>query len=382
MKSESLQNLIADEQLLLWDSFFERTYRIIRRLVISLVILSGCIVLFSGLLFYVSLNKNVHESVEEDVGSISDYYIYLQRFTKKLEKLTNFEARMRHPIYRKNVRFIADLNENNEQTEFEENDFSDWTEEEIKQMLLPTDFYENLRKNSTFIKPASKMLHSAMKTANAIPEYFDWRDKGVVTPVKAQGKCGSCWAFATAATVESAYAITHNDLRSLSEQELLDCNLDNNACNGGDLDKSFSYVHEHGLMTEDAYPYVAHRQMTCALKGETTKIKYAYFIHPDENSIIDWLLNFGPVNIGISVTRDMLAYKSGVFHPSEYDCKNKVLGLHALLVTGYGTNANGTKYWIVKNSWGQKWGTENGYVHFVRGINACGIEQEPIGVEA
>lgn len=98
--------------------------------------------------------------------------------------------------------------------------------------------------------------------------------------------------------------------------------------------------------------------------------------------MIDWLVNFGPVNIGIAVTQDMRPYKGGVFHPSEYDCKNKVIGLHALMVTGFGTNSMGQKYWIVKNSWGQDWGVEGGYIYFIRGVNACGIEDEPIGILA
>ncbi|TKR83238.1 hypothetical protein L596_016861 [Steinernema carpocapsae] len=385
MKSESVQSLIAEEQLHLWDSFFDRTYLIIRRLVIGLAILSGCLAGLSALLFYITVYRPVHDNVVNDEsGSISDYYYYLQRFSEKVPNLTNFQARLRHNVFRQNSQFIAELNTLSETTEFEENEFTDWTEEEIKQMLLPEDYYRNLRANAKFIKPASERTSKSLKKAasGVIPDAFDWREKGVVTPVKAQGKCGSCWAFATAATVESNYAIAYKDLRNLTEQELLDCNLENNACNGGDMDKSFEYVRHNGLMLEEGYPYVGHRQNTCMLEGNTTKIQYAYFINPDEQSMIDWLLEFGPVNIGISVTRDMLAYKSGVFHPSDYDCKNKVLGLHALLVTGYNATADGTKYWIVKNSWGQKWGTENGYVNFIRGVNACGIEQEPIGVVA
>jgi len=51
-----------------------------------------------------------------------------------------------------------------------------------------------------------------------------------------------------------------------------------------------------------------------------------------------------------------------------------------LLIVGYGTTDGGEKYWIVKNSWGQDWGVEHGYVYFARGVNACGIEDEPIGL--
>ncbi|KAK6018988.1 papain family cysteine protease, partial [Ostertagia ostertagi] len=144
----------------------------------------------------------------------------------------------------------------------------------------------------------------------------------------------------------------------------------------------FSYIHRNGLAYADNLPYVAHRQNTCDVNGNTTKIEVAYFLHPDEQSMIDWLLGFGPVNIGISVTPDMKPYKGGVFTPNAYDCKNKVVGLHALLITGYGTSESGEKYWIVKNSWGDTWGVEHGYVYFARGINACGIEDEPIGILA
>jgi C1A family cysteine protease len=289
------------------------------------------------------------------------------------------ERAQRFQAFRKTFYKVRQLNSVPSNTTFELNEFSDWTEDEIKQFLMPLDHYERLREDK-FIRPLNPVLSSAL--TDEYPAHLDWRDKGVVTPVKAQGKCGSCWAFATAATVESAYAVAHGELRSLSEQELLDCNLENNACNGGNVGRAFSYVHEHGLMLEDDYPYVAHRQNSCALAGQTTKIDTAYYLDRSEKDMVDWLVNFGPVNVGISVTPDMMPYKNGVFRPSDFDCKYNVLGLHALLVVGYGETEEGEKYWIIKNSWGQNWGTEHGYVYFARGVNACGIEDEPIGILA
>jgi len=265
------------------------------------------------------------------------------------------------------------------------NEMSDWTDEEFQKILLPKDSYKDLRKTSKFIKTQNVPRR---ERGVAYPDHFDWREKGdYVTPVKAQLKCGSCWAFATAATVECAYAVGNKELRSLSEQELLDCNLDNNACDGGDVDKALAFIYDRGLMTEDGYPYVAHRQNVCRIDGDTTKIKAAYFLNQDENSIIDWLVNFGPVNIGMSVTQPMRYYKGGVFYPPKQECDHKVIGLHSMLIVGYGqSNETETeesqKYWIIKNSWGPSFGIENGYIHFIRGENACGMEDEPIGVLA
>ena len=84
-------------------------------------------------------------------------------------------------------------------------------------------------------------------------------------------------------------------------------------------------MHRNGLMQEDAYPYVALRQNSCSIvRNATTKIDVAYFINPDERSMMDWLVNFGPVNIGIAVPPDMKPYKGGVYRPSDYDCQFRV----------------------------------------------------------
>ena len=85
----------------------------------------------------------------------------------------------------------------------------------------------------------------------------DWRKSFKVSSVKNQGDCGSCWAFSSVGAVESAWAIKHNNLYNLSEQELIDCSSENHGCEGGSMVKSFQYIIDNGLCSNLSYPYVA-----------------------------------------------------------------------------------------------------------------------------
>ncbi len=57
----------------------------------------------------------------------------------------------------------------------------------------------------------------------SIPDAFDWRSKGAVSPVKDQGSVGSCWAFSTIGNIEGQWALSGKDVTSLSTEQLVDC---------------------------------------------------------------------------------------------------------------------------------------------------------------
>uniref|UniRef100_A0A914E210 Uncharacterized protein n=1 Tax=Acrobeloides nanus TaxID=290746 RepID=A0A914E210_9BILA len=370
-------------------------------IILVTVSLIGLYLLFATVM---GSSKKSYENLEERNPKSEEDYLVMDEVAKEYETMRKFEEykikfgkkynnqeeeNQRYSTFKTQLEEIERLNrqEKLSNTTFGVNEFADMSDEEFKKMLLPIGSVKKYKENSKFIKPLPQHLEKANgHSLDDYPAHFDWREKGVVTPVKSQaipgaGYCGSCWA--AAATVESAYAIKYHELKNLSSQQLLDCDQSNNGCDGGDDDKAFEYVHEHGLMTWEDYPYVAQRQNSCLLHGnKTTSLAVAYQLNPDELSIIDWLVNYGPVNIGINVPPDMKPYAGGIYHPSDYDCMGKILGTHALNIVGYGTSDAGEKYWIIKNSWGQNWGIEKGYYYMARGINSCGVEDEPIGLLA
>lgn len=208
-----------------------------------------------------------------------------------------------------------------------------------------------------------------------IPENFDWRYYNVVTPVKNQLACGSCWAFACTEVAESAYALEHKDLIELSPQELVDCVTDNNGCSGGLIDTTLEYIIEHGLDKNIDYPYKA-KDGKCKEKDSKYRPKSCFNVEPNnEIEMKKALLTQGPLVGTIQAdSRIFQFYDSGVIVSDKCGTETN----HAIQIVGYGVdNKTNIPYWTIRNSWGPKWG-ENGYVKIERTdkentLGVCGI---------
>ncbi|VDO29005.1 unnamed protein product [Haemonchus placei] len=202
-----------------------------------------------------------------------------------------------------------------------------------------------------------------------IPESVDWREEGLVTPVKNQGMCGSCWAFSSTGALEGQHARATGKLVSLSEQNLVDCSTKygNHGCNGGLMDLAFEYIKEnHGVDTEDSYPYVGRvRANKESVSGNEISIE-----GEREFPSIS-VATQGPISIAIDAGhRSFQLYKKGVYFDEE--CSSEELD-HGVLLVGYGTDPEAGDYWLVKNSWGPTWG-EKGYIRIARNRNNhCGV---------
>ena len=209
-----------------------------------------------------------------------------------------------------------------------------------------------------------------------IPDSFDWRERGVVSPVKNQGQCGSCYSFSSTGALEAHHSIKYGQSSLLSEQQILDCSFDfdNHGCDGGLPSHVFEYVHyQGGLESENFYPYEM-KSYRCRFersKVATRTIRSFNITENDEESIRQIVATIGPVAVAFEVLDDFMLYSHGVY--SSDKCRNSVQDVnHAVLIVGYGTDPVDGPFWIVKNSWGEDWG-EEGYFRIARGKNMCGI---------
>jgi cathepsin L len=211
---------------------------------------------------------------------------------------------------------------------------------------------------------------------------FDWRTAGVVTPVKYQGQCGSCWTFGAIAACEGTFALfdSSHELTSFSESNIVDCDKTSGGCNGGWPLYAFNWIinNQTGkIMTTADYPYQP-KTGTCqwnATKaiGHFSKVMQAN----DEDAIAALCQKYGPIATEMDAGHSSYQfYKSGIY--SEATCSKTALD-HGIAVIGWGQDGD-AKFWIVKNSWGTRWGIQ-GYFWIVRGSDMCGLARAPLFVE-
>ena len=312
----------------------------------------------------------IYPGISSEIQTKIPYFTKLDEYNSFIRKFdrnyNSSEYWYRYHIFEKNMDYIGESNKKDKPYKLGVNNFTDMTLGEFKNVYLRL----NISANSISHKSNYRYIHKS------IPQNIDWRAGGLVTNVKDQGQCGSCWAFSAIGTLEGQHAKKYGSLVSLSEQNLVDCayNYTCQGCDGGWPDMALQYVIDNkGVDTEIGYPYQAIDEScnytNSSIGANATKV--VRLPAGNMTMLYNAIGNIGPISVALDAEADFQMYSSGIFNSTE--CSSEMLD-HAVLAIGYGV-LNGSRYLIIKNSWGASWGM-NGYIYFSTSIdNMCGIAQ-------
>jgi len=300
---------------------------------------------------------------------------------------------LEHPrvkAFNANVKAILQHNAELEQTyKMGVNHFTDMTPEQFQQerMASPAVIASARRAAAaSAAAPASAPATAAALAATdgKLPASVDYRaaNPPILTAVKDQGGCGSCWAFASTEMIETyaAMSVKPYSLADLSPQQLVACSPNPNDCGGiGGCDGSvpelaFDYVKANGMTTEWYMPYTAHAggcagqpgQPGCPCTYNATSMKtvtlegYTKLPANDMASTMAALAVVGPLAVNVQANT-WQHYEEGIFPTA--DCGKGTDGVaidHVVQLVGYTADS-----WIIRNSWTPQWGVQ-GFIYLER----------------
>lgn len=261
------------------------------------------------------------------------------------------EMAMREGIYNAKIAGFAEHNaryEAGEETWFTAvNQFTDWTDEEVNDMLN----FDVEAESDYPIFEAPELEVESTATDKI------WS----VSPVKDQGNCGSCWAFGGVAGLEGTAKIKLGSSVQLSEQQVMDCTSGSGACNGGRADSAYPKLYGTALYTQASYPYTA-RGGSCH-SGTDSGLRVSgltrSFAKGGSDSALASALDSNPLVVAVAASV-WTSYGGGVLQDSSCSLN------HQVYAVGY--DGSSIK---VKNSWGTSWG-ESGFIRLARKSSGCG----------
>ena len=256
--------------------------------------------------------------------------------------------------------------------------------------------------SSGFVPPAFPTDHIAASVAasfraeKAQPSSYDTRALGLVSPVKNQGSCGSCYAFGSAADLESRLLAAGLPVTDLSENSIKECHYQGSSCSGGNQYMTMSYLTDFGAVLESCDPYVqSDVACTVGCGSQYTVLSWREVsgnTMPATAVVKQYLMDYGPLHTtvfaGDETTPAWAAQFSGFSDGQVLYYTGSEAPNHSVVLVGWDddlVHAGGTGAWIVKNSWGTGWGgtcgygTEGGYFAIAYGSASIGMYTSFVG---
>ncbi|CUF20208.1 cysteine peptidase, putative [Bodo saltans] len=250
--------------------------------------------------------------------------------------------------------------------------------------------------NSQVQQPAPSATYSA--AGATLPASVDYRNVGtltggnpVLTAVKDQGMCGSCWAHAATESIETHYALATGQLYTLSQQQVTSCTNNTQQCGGtggcygATAQIGWEYVQNSTGITEEwMYGYTSYFGdsgmclLNANMSGFVSVTGYTQVDSNNASATLEALVKKGPLAIAVDAST-WNDYESGIFTGCNY--ANNISIDHAVQLIGYGYDSVLQKdYWLVRNSWSATFG-ELGFIRLERasGEEQCGYNVDWIG---
>ena len=338
------------------------------------------IFIIAALSFLVSSNLDhtfiLEKFLDDPVKLFKTYYVLNK---KDLEyDINSAEGILRYKIFTKNVQRNKELNELHQTDGFGFTPFLDLTYAEFKEKYLMKE------SELVFLRNSKNFLGSFRKTVESVPleNFEDIDHRSYENPIRNQGSCGSCWAFAAISVVETSHAKIFGKKHQLSEQQLLDCSARDNGCNGGWPTGTFEHIQNNGVAYLNEHPYLG-RETGCSsskLKGIKFVKSFDYCENDCTEEKIYKLLTRGSLVTAMNADDTVMNWRpkseTSIF-PGK-GCSSTDSVNHAVVISGY-KNVGGHNCFIMRNSWGTGWGF-GGYALF-KVTESCNMNKWVWGVE-
>jgi len=304
-------------------------------------------------------------SLQSELTGEEQFKQWMKVHNKEYATSTEYEYKL--DVFKNNLKRYAELNKKAVGVIHGPTIFSDITHEEFLEKWLIKNF------TSPKMRGEPINVHAPLKSKEPFPSSYSWVAKGATTPIYNQGQCGSCWAFSTTESIESMCFLAGKPLIQLSMQQIVDCDTNDDGCNGGDPPTAYQYViGAGGLETLADYPYTAQDGYCQFQSSEIARsIQSWEYVTQSQNEqqMQQFTYSTGPPSVCVDAS-SWDSYGGGVYTSS--DCGTQLD--HCVQIVGW-AQVSGYNAWYVRNSWGTSWGYA-GYLYVAIGQDACGIAQE------